>query len=169
MRSKGIHLLLPEISHSALTVEAGCGHFFVLPWRGHTLLGTTDTEFLRRSRHRGGERKRYRGFPRHLPEYLPAAPLNANRWSSSMPVCGRWWMMAPGQPTMPAAAPNWWTMARMAAGWFVFRAGRQMDHLAQSGGNHHRCGGAQLEFKAPPCATAITPLPGGRFDVSRSW
>ena len=43
LRSKGIHLLLPEITKAALTVEAGGGHFFVLPWRGHTLLGTTDT------------------------------------------------------------------------------------------------------------------------------
>ena len=50
LRSKGIHLLVPEITKPALTIEAGSGHFFVLPWRGHTLLGTTDTEFTRRSR-----------------------------------------------------------------------------------------------------------------------
>jgi glycerol-3-phosphate dehydrogenase len=29
----------------ALTVATKHGHFFVLPWRGHTLLGTTDTAF----------------------------------------------------------------------------------------------------------------------------
>src|SRR5689334_2682745 len=45
IRSKGIHLLVPEISRAALTIEAGNGHLFALPWRGHTLLATTDTEF----------------------------------------------------------------------------------------------------------------------------
>ena len=29
----------------ALTMATAHGHFFVLPWRGHTLLGTTDTAF----------------------------------------------------------------------------------------------------------------------------
>jgi len=46
IRSKGIHILVPTITQShALTMEAGGGHFFVMPWRGHTLIGTTDTEF----------------------------------------------------------------------------------------------------------------------------
>jgi len=45
IRSKGIHLLVPEISRAALTIEAGSGHLFALPWRGHTLLATTDTPF----------------------------------------------------------------------------------------------------------------------------
>jgi glycerol-3-phosphate dehydrogenase len=46
LRSKGIHVLVPSITRSnALTVAAGGGHFFVLPWHGHTLLGTTDTAF----------------------------------------------------------------------------------------------------------------------------
>ena len=62
LRSKGIHLLLPQISRAALTVEAGSGHFFVLPWRGHTLLGTTDTEFRGDPGTRRGQRKRYRRF-----------------------------------------------------------------------------------------------------------
>ena len=46
LRSKGIHLLVPAMTRSdALTVAAGGGHFFVLPWRGMSLLGTTDTAF----------------------------------------------------------------------------------------------------------------------------
>jgi len=46
MRSKGIHLIVPEMTkHAALTVAARGGHFFILPWRGHSLLGTTDTAF----------------------------------------------------------------------------------------------------------------------------
>jgi len=46
LRSKGIHLVVPEMTRTrALTVEADGGHFFVLPWRGNSLLGTTDTAF----------------------------------------------------------------------------------------------------------------------------
>jgi glycerol-3-phosphate dehydrogenase len=46
LRSKGIHVLVPAMTRgNALTVAAGGGHFFVLPWHGHTLLGTTDTAF----------------------------------------------------------------------------------------------------------------------------
>jgi glycerol-3-phosphate dehydrogenase len=46
LRSKGIHVLVPSIARDfALTVPTAHGHFFVLPWRGHTLLGTTDTAF----------------------------------------------------------------------------------------------------------------------------
>ncbi len=46
LRSKGIHVLVPAMTKAnALTVAAEGGHFFVLPWHGHTLLGTTDTPF----------------------------------------------------------------------------------------------------------------------------
>src|SRR5262249_38852047 len=46
LRSKGIHVMVPAMTNgNALTVAAGGGHFFVLPWHGHTVLGTTDTEF----------------------------------------------------------------------------------------------------------------------------
>lgn len=46
MRAKGIHVLVPALTRTAaLTIAAEGSHFFVLPWHGHTLLGTTDTEF----------------------------------------------------------------------------------------------------------------------------
>jgi glycerol-3-phosphate dehydrogenase len=46
LRSKGIHLIVPALTRGdALTVAAEGGHFFVLPWRGHSILGTTDTAF----------------------------------------------------------------------------------------------------------------------------
>ncbi|MDE2466405.1 MAG: glycerol-3-phosphate dehydrogenase/oxidase, partial [Alphaproteobacteria bacterium] len=46
VRSKGIHVVVPAMTRThALTVATPHGHFFVLPWRGHTLLGTTDTAF----------------------------------------------------------------------------------------------------------------------------
>ena len=46
IRSKGIHLVVPALTRTyALTVAANGSHFFVLPWRGHSLVGTTDAPF----------------------------------------------------------------------------------------------------------------------------
>jgi len=47
IRSKGIHLITRNLSGEyALAVQSKIGgHFFVLPWRGKTILGTTDTVF----------------------------------------------------------------------------------------------------------------------------
>lgn len=45
-RSKGVHLITRQISRRAITVFMEDGHFFVLPWRGHSLLATTDTPYL---------------------------------------------------------------------------------------------------------------------------
>lgn len=52
IRSKGIHLLVPKINgDNAITMETQDKvtkekkHFFILPWQGYTLLGTTDTPF----------------------------------------------------------------------------------------------------------------------------
>lgn len=43
-RSKGIHLVVPAVTKTfALTFAAEKRHFFVLPWHGHSLIGTTDT------------------------------------------------------------------------------------------------------------------------------
>jgi glycerol-3-phosphate dehydrogenase len=46
LRSKGIHIVVPAMTRKyALTVAAEGRHFFILPWREHTILGTTDTAF----------------------------------------------------------------------------------------------------------------------------
>lgn len=45
LRSKGIHLITRAVSTRAIAVLAGGAHFFVLPWRGHSLLATTDTPY----------------------------------------------------------------------------------------------------------------------------
>lgn len=50
MRSKGAHIVTRKLVRShALTMELpnsmGGGHVFVLPWRGHALIGTTDTRY----------------------------------------------------------------------------------------------------------------------------
>ncbi len=50
LRSKGIHLITRALTReNAVTVEIpseiGGGHVFLLPWRGMTIIGTTDTPF----------------------------------------------------------------------------------------------------------------------------
>lgn len=45
IRSKGIHLITRNLSgdHALIIRSSLGGHFFVIPWRDHTILGTTDT------------------------------------------------------------------------------------------------------------------------------
>lgn len=44
--SKGIHILTPPISNShAIAVSGRCEHGFILPWKGMSLVGTTDDAF----------------------------------------------------------------------------------------------------------------------------
>ncbi len=50
VRSKGVHIVTrPLTRNHALTLQVpkalGGGHVFLLPWRGHSLIGTTDTRF----------------------------------------------------------------------------------------------------------------------------
>lgn len=46
IRSKGIHIVTRGLTNGhALTISHKGGHFFVLPWREHTIIGTTDTVF----------------------------------------------------------------------------------------------------------------------------
>ncbi len=46
IRSKGIHVVTRSLTNGhALTVSHKGGHFFVLPWREHTIIGTTDSVF----------------------------------------------------------------------------------------------------------------------------
>lgn len=46
VRSKGIHLLTRAITKGhAIGIQTRDAHFFILPWRGHSLIGTTDVVF----------------------------------------------------------------------------------------------------------------------------
>jgi glycerol-3-phosphate dehydrogenase len=46
-RTKGIHLLTPQVSRQAVVLFARAGGrlFFVIPWEGYSLVGTTDTDY----------------------------------------------------------------------------------------------------------------------------
>ena len=46
VRSKGVHLITRNLTRNqAVAVQTENGHLFVLPWRGHSIIGTTDTVF----------------------------------------------------------------------------------------------------------------------------
>jgi len=46
VRSKGIHLITrPLVKDHGVAIDFGSGHFFIVPWRGHSLIGTTDTVY----------------------------------------------------------------------------------------------------------------------------
>lgn len=76
VRSKGIHLLVPAITQrDALTVATEHGHFFVLPWRGYSLLGTTDTAFAGAPDEVGVSEADIAGFLAFVNAHLPAARL----------------------------------------------------------------------------------------------
>ncbi len=45
LRSKGIHVITRPLSKHAIAVIGAEGHFFVLPWRGYSLIATTDTPY----------------------------------------------------------------------------------------------------------------------------
>jgi glycerol-3-phosphate dehydrogenase len=80
MRSKGIHVLVPAITrNAALTVAAAGGHFFVLPWHNHTLLGTTDTAFKNNPDDLSVSEQDISDFFTFINKYLPAAKLTRDK------------------------------------------------------------------------------------------
>lgn len=80
MRSKGIHVLVPALTRtSALTIAAEGSHFFVLPWHGHTLLGTTDTAFKGSPDEVGVSEDDIANFFAFINKHLPAAKLTRDK------------------------------------------------------------------------------------------
>jgi glycerol-3-phosphate dehydrogenase len=164
IRSKGIHLLTGEMSKSALTVEAGGGHFFVLPWRGHTLIGTTDTAFNGDPGTVGVSEADIEGFLATINQYLPAAKLTRDRIA---------FFYAGLRPLVSDGSKDTYGVSRRA---------ELVDHAAEGlNGLFSALGGkwttsrhlaekitdalaARLDRKTARCTTATTPLPGGRFD-----
>ncbi|MBV9061695.1 MAG: glycerol-3-phosphate dehydrogenase/oxidase, partial [Alphaproteobacteria bacterium] len=76
VRSKGIHLVVPPMTQThALTLATKGGHFFVLPWRGHSLLGTTDAPFTGSPNHVGVAEEDIAAFLAFINAHLPSADL----------------------------------------------------------------------------------------------
>jgi glycerol-3-phosphate dehydrogenase len=170
IRSKGIHVMVPRISQAALTIEAGSGHLFALPWRGHTLLATTDTPFTGDPATVAVSENDIEGFLTTFRKYLPHADLALERVEffyaglrplvsdssskkgekNSYNVSRRSELVDHGKEGaldgVFSALGGKWTTSRDLAQTIT-------DALA-----------AKLEQKTPRCTTATTPLPGGRFD-----
>lgn len=169
IRSKGIHLLVPRISNAALTIQAGSGHLFALPWRGHTLLATTDTPFSGDPASVAVTEADIENFLAAFRQYLPHAPLERNRVEHF--YAGLRPLVSDG----PAGQqkPGSYNVSRRAQ--LVNHAGEGMEGLFSALGGKWTTSRALAEAAtdavvkalgktAPPCATATTPLPGGRID-----
>ncbi len=76
-RSKGIHIITrPLVRKYAVVLQTGGGrHFFIIPWRGHSLIGTTDTEYQGRPDDLAVLDEDVQGFISEINEAYPAAGL----------------------------------------------------------------------------------------------
>jgi glycerol-3-phosphate dehydrogenase len=78
-RSKGIHIITrPLTKEFALVMQTEAGrHFFIIPWRGHSLIGTTDTEYQGEPDDLGVQAEDVQQFVDEINQACPAAKLNA--------------------------------------------------------------------------------------------
>ena len=164
IRSKGIHLLVPQLSQSALTIEAGSGHLFALPWRGHTLLATTDTPFTGDPSTVAVTEEDIEGFLATFRKYLPSAPLPRDSVE---------FFYAGLRPLVSDGSKDSYNVSRRAE--LVDHAAENLDGVFSALGGKWTTSRRlaqqvtdalvkKLAMNAPACATADTPLPGGRFD-----
>lgn len=76
VRAKGIHIITRALTTDcALTLPTDGGHLFVLPWRGHSLIGTTDTPFEGPPETASPTRAEIEGLIATLNHVLPGASL----------------------------------------------------------------------------------------------
>lgn len=166
LRSKGIHLLVPKMTRGdALTMAAEGGHFFVLPWRNHTLLGTTDTEFKEAPDALAVSERDIDDFLALVARHLPAAGFSRARveyfYAGLRPLVddgsGNTYGASrkselvdhghdDGVPNLYSAIGGKWTTSRDLAEKIV-------DAL-----------GPKLGRPLSPCTTATLRLPGARFE-----
>jgi glycerol-3-phosphate dehydrogenase len=163
LRSKGIHLIVPAMTkQDALTVAAGGGHFFVLPWRGHSLLGTTDTAFRSNPDNVGVTESDIDDFLAFINAHLPSAHLaraNVQHWYAGL------------RPLVDDGSGDTYDASRRA---------ELVDHSRDDGLNNlfSAIGGkwttsrdlaqktvdtlvARLGIPTKPCTTQTRPTPGG--------
>jgi glycerol-3-phosphate dehydrogenase len=165
LRSKGIHLVVPAMTRKyAVTVAAGGGHFFVLPWRGHTILGTTDTAFQAAPDNVGVDAHDVEDFVDLINKYLPSAHLNPNDVE---------YFYAGLRPLVDDGSGDTYGASRRA---------ELVDHGKDDGldGLFSAIGGkwttsrdlaekvvdtlvAKLGAKVRDCTTATMPMPGAKF------
>jgi glycerol-3-phosphate dehydrogenase len=171
LRSKGIHLIVPPITREmALTIAANGGHFFVLPWRGHSLLGTTDTKFTGQPDSVGVTSRDIQEFLSFIDLHLPGANLKPTMVEH---------FYAGLRPLVDDGTGDTYDASRRA---------ELVDHGKDDGidGLFSAIGGKwttsrdlaekvtdvivnRLDTKTSRCTTAVTPLPGGRIERFRMF
>jgi glycerol-3-phosphate dehydrogenase len=165
IRSKGIHLLVPQIAQDALAIEAGGGHLFALPWRGHTLLATTDTPFTGDPATVAVCESDIAALLDAFRRYLPGADLTRDRVQAF--YAGLRPLVADGK------AEGTYNVSRRAE--LVDHAGEGLDGVFSALGGKWTTSRAlaqtatdalvaKLGKRAGRCTTATVALPGGRFD-----
>jgi glycerol-3-phosphate dehydrogenase len=165
IRSKGIHVMVPRIARAALTIEAGSGHLFALPWRGHTLLATTDTPFTGDPATVAVSQSDIEDFLATFRKYLPAAPLATENVE---------FFYAGLRPLVSDGSKDSYNVSRRSELVDHGKEGALDGVFSALGGkwttsrdlaeNITDALAAKLDVKTPRCATATTALPGGRFD-----
>jgi glycerol-3-phosphate dehydrogenase len=164
LRSKGIHVVVPAMTREfALTMATQHGHFFVLPWRGHTILGTTDTAFTGDPDQVGVSEGDIAAFFAFINANLPAADLTRAKVE---------WFYAGLRPLVDDGSGDTYGASRRAelvdhgkddglGGLFSAIGGKWTTsrHLAETVVD--RLVGT-LGVKARDCVTATAQVPGGR-------
>jgi glycerol-3-phosphate dehydrogenase len=169
IRSKGIHLMVPLLSKAALALETGGGHLFALPWRGHTLLATTDTPFSGDPGTVAVSEDDIASFLATCRKALPAAALARDRVE---------FFYAGLRPLVSDGGPK----KSEKISYNVSRRAELVDHAAEGmAGLFSALGGkwttsralaekaidavaGKIEKPTAACITATEPLPGGRID-----
>jgi len=171
LRSKGIHVVVPAMTRKyAITVAAGSGHFFVLPWRGHTILGTTDTAFQDLPDSVGVSAADIDEFFAFINKYLPSANLKPSDTE---------YFYAGLRPLVDDGSGDTYGASRRA---------ELVDHSKDDGLDclFSAIGGkwttsrdlaeqvvntlvSKLGVTARDCSTATTPMPGAKFGRFREF
>ena len=163
LRSKGIHVVVPSITRScALTIAANGGHFFVLPWRGHSLLGTTDSKFIGPPDAVHVNAHDIRDFLSIVDTHLPLANLQPEAVQ---------FFYAGLRPLVDDGTGDTYDASRRAEVVDHCKDDKVDGLLSAIGGKWTTSRAlaetvvdaavAKLGVRAPHCATATTPLPGG--------
>lgn len=180
IRSKGIHLITRDISGgNALAIKSELGgHFFVIPWRGHTIIGTTDTVFEEDPDDLGVTERDISNFLLVVNDGLPG--LNLKRedvlhfYAGLRPLVDTTPKVADGEP-----APKDSYNASRAAEVFDHGAEEAIDGLISAIGGkwttsrHLAEQVVDLALKklgqTAPCETHCTPVYGGEIGRLKSY
>jgi glycerol-3-phosphate dehydrogenase len=154
----------------ALTMAADGGHFFVLPWRGHTLLGTTDTAFTDDPDSLAVSEQDIEEFLALVNKHLPAAKLGREDVE---------YFYAGLRPLVDDGSGDTYGASRRSelidhegmdgvAGLFSAIGGKWTTSRCLAEGGVDQIG-AKLGRAMRPCTTATLRLPGARFERLREF